>query len=163
MSAADPRAAVLARLPHRPPLLLVDSVEDVHRVDGGPPDRLVAHVRLPDPRGLVLWQWHDAEAYPTALLLESFAQAAVVLSRWDDPNPDVRSGAAELLAGVQGVEFPHPAAPGQLVRHEVTLLRRIGNTALFGGSSTAAGLEVCRVQQLSVVAADPAVLTGAAP
>lgn len=121
-------------LPHRHPMLLVDRVTDV--VAG---ESLTAwkSVTSSEP-----WYAHlpaDAPArsyaYPHVLLIESWCQAAGVLATLDRPNPDVLAGDVMLFGSLSSVVLGAPVLPGSLVRHEVRLVRSVGDTLVFEGQS----------------------------
>lgn len=118
-------------IPHRYPILLVDRVSEVV-----PGVRLTASKAVtcnePCYEGLA-----DAPpekyAYPTPLLIESWAQAAVLLACWEHPNPDVVAGKIELAGALEDVRFRTPAFPGDVLEHRVRLVREIAGTSILEG------------------------------
>ncbi|MGW7447641.1 hypothetical protein [Kitasatospora sp. NPDC054795] len=140
---------IKATIPHRHPLLLVDRVVEVE-----PGRRLVARkaVTAAEPCYAGLGDDAPAEryAYPTGQLLESWAQAAVLLACWARPNPDVLTGKVALLAAAKECRVRAAVHPGQLVEHEVRVIRDLGDTVILGGSSTADGRPVLEVGQFTV-------------
>ncbi|WP_176604629.1 3-hydroxyacyl-ACP dehydratase FabZ family protein [Streptomyces lycii] len=144
---ADRIASVI---PHRPPALLVDRVTEVE-----PGRRLVAvtDVRLPAGRrgtGTGSGPAGAEYAYPLGLLLESWAQAAVLLACWEKPNPDVLAGQVALLAGVRDARALAPVRAGSVLEHEVRVLRDLGDTVITTGRSTVAGRPVLEMGQLTL-------------
>lgn len=115
-------ADILRRLPHRYPVLLVDRVVQV--VPGESLTALKA-VSANEP-------WHTAGDFPSTLLLESWCQAAVLLSSWDHPP----TGRVVLIGSLTDVEFHRPVTPGCVVRHSVRILSTRGDTVAFTGEST---------------------------
>lgn len=136
-------------IPHRYPILLVDAVSEVD-----PGRRLVAHKAIsgcePCFAGLPDDAAPEDYAYPISLLLESWAHAAVLLSRWEKPNPDVLTGQVELLAGIRKAELVEPVYPGQVLRHEVELVRAMDDAVILNGDSEVDGRTVLRVGQFIV-------------
>jgi 3-hydroxyacyl-[acyl-carrier-protein] dehydratase len=129
---------ITGRIPHRYPILLLDQVVDVdpgHRLTalkavtaGEPCYRASGRQAAPDA--------DDDWAYPVALLIESLAQAAVLLAVWDQPNPDVLAGKVELAGGIRDVRIHRQVYPGDVVAHQVELIRSVGDTAVLAGRSS---------------------------
>ncbi|MCP2167070.1 3-hydroxyacyl-ACP dehydratase FabZ family protein [Goodfellowiella coeruleoviolacea] len=128
---------ITALLPHRPPMLLVD------RVVARGPGRLVAErtVTPGDP-------WLRAGGFPDALLLESWLQAAALL---------FGTGGAGLpvVGAVTGVRVLRAVGAEDVLRHEVRVLARTDDTAVFDGETTTKGQPVLAVER-AVVARRPA-------
>jgi 3-hydroxyacyl-[acyl-carrier-protein] dehydratase len=129
-------AEVLRVLPHRYPMLLVDRVSAV-----APGESLTAlkAVSANEPCYADLVPGAPVD-YPPTLLVESWCQAAVLLARWDDPDPGV-----VLFGAIADVEFHRPVTPGCVLRHDVRLLEARGRTAVLGGESTVDGQVVMTV------------------
>jgi 3-hydroxyacyl-[acyl-carrier-protein] dehydratase len=115
-------------LPHRPPFLLVDALENV--VPGVSAEG-VRVVPQDDPwaRGFAPGE----PAMPGILMLEALAQtgAAVVLLTLPD-------GAGRLVyfAGVERASFHGAAAPGERIRLRVRCIGRRGDLWRFDGTAT---------------------------
>jgi 3-hydroxyacyl-[acyl-carrier-protein] dehydratase len=133
-------------LPHRYPMLLVDRI-----VEAVPGESLVAlkavtcnepwYAGLPD----------DADhAYPATLLVESWCQAAGVLICLGEPNPDVLVGKVTLFGSISGLDLVRPVYPGDLVRHEVRLVRAISDAAVLTGVATVDGAPVMNVGSIVI-------------
>ncbi|WP_447007146.1 3-hydroxyacyl-ACP dehydratase FabZ family protein [Saccharothrix isguenensis] len=135
---------IRAVLPHRPPMLLVDRVEEC--VDGVS-IRAVRRVEAAEP-------WFAAsgapvaDAYPQALMLESWAQTAGVLVTKESPNPDVLSGTVMLFGSASGVEYHGRVTAGQVMEHHVTIGRVIGDSVVAGGKTVVDGETVMTVDQI---------------
>jgi 3-hydroxyacyl-[acyl-carrier-protein] dehydratase len=145
-------AEIIRSLPHRFPMLLVDRV-----VEAVPGESLTAlkAVTLNEP-------WYarlspDATdrdtRYPESLLIESWGQAAGLLSLLS--GADGRDGAVMLFGSVTGVAFHRPVHPGDLLEHRIVLSRRVGDTVLFAGDSRIGGDVVFTVDRM-VMAFRPA-------
>lgn len=84
---------------------------------------------------------------------ESWCQAAVLLSSWDNPH----TGRAALIGSLTDVEFHRPVAPGCVIRHSVRVLSARGDTVAFTGEPTVDGqvvMTVGRVVTTTRAAAD---------
>jgi 3-hydroxyacyl-[acyl-carrier-protein] dehydratase len=124
-------------IPHRHPILLLDRVLDV---EPGRGLTAVKAVTCTEPcfSG-------DREEYPAALLIESWAQAAVLLFVWERPNPDVSAGMVELAGAINDVRFGRPVLPGDVVEHRVRVVRIIADTAIVAGESVVGASTVLSV------------------
>lgn len=148
-------------IPHRGEMLLVDRVT---RVEPGRSLTAVKAVSGNEPCYAPLGR--DAApadyAYPASLVIESWAQSAVLLSVWDAPNPDVLAGKVELAGAINDVSFGVRAYPGDVLEHRVHLLKAAGETAILGGETRAGGREVLRVGSFVVALRDVTELLPAA-
>lgn len=142
---------IKAVLPHRDPILLVDSVEG-----GGSPEELVCVKAItrgePSFAGL---HAEDDHSYPQVLMVESFCQAAGVLAARDQPNPDVLNGRVTLFGAIKGVSFHAPVRPGDFMRHRVSAVKLTADAAVFTGHTFVGGQPVMTVGQI-VIALRPA-------
>jgi 3-hydroxyacyl-[acyl-carrier-protein] dehydratase len=141
-------------LPHRYPILLVDRVLDVVP---GEHIRTVKAVTGNEPWYADLGdEVTDEElAYPSTLLVESWAQSAGVLAVLTAGGPEVLRDKVMLLGSVSGVDFHGPVQPGDLVEHRISLHRVMGETMIFHGESLVAGRTVVTVAT-AVMALRPA-------
>ena len=97
--------AVLERLPHRYPFLLVDRILERGERDGLPFVRALKNVTINEP----FFQGHfpGRPIMPGVLQIEALAQASIFLL--EDQMP---AGSLAFLAGVEGVRFKKPVVPG---------------------------------------------------
>lgn len=139
-------------IPHRHPVLMVDRVSEVE------PRALVAHTavtgREPHYGGLGDDADPDRYAYPFGLLLEAWAQAAVLLVCWDEPNPDVVTGKVELISAIRNVAVRAPVYPGDVVEHRVELVRAVADAAILSGSSLVNGVPVLEIGTFTLARRD---------
>ncbi|MFJ8311754.1 MULTISPECIES: 3-hydroxyacyl-ACP dehydratase FabZ family protein [unclassified Streptomyces] len=143
----NPEFRITSVIPYRHPALLVDRVGEVE-----PGRRLVAYkaVSIAEPAYRGLAQGAAQEyAYPIGMMLESWAQAALLLACWERPNPDVRTGQVTLGAGVRDARVLGPVYPGSVLVHEVTVIRDLGDTVITAGCSAVDGRPVLEVGQLT--------------
>ncbi|UGY94198.1 3-hydroxyacyl-ACP dehydratase FabZ family protein [Streptomyces gobiensis] len=133
-------------LPHRYPMLLVDSVREVV-----PGKRLVAikAVTLNEP-----WYSrlpHDTAdedlAYPPVLLLESWGQAAGLLAGAENPGPGSQEGSVMLFGGASRVEYRRPVLPGEVLEHHIRLGRRFEDAVTVEGETRSGAETVLTVGQ----------------
>lgn len=146
-------AAITRVIPHRYPVLLVDRVAEVR-----PGTSLVGYKAVsavePCYRGATDF------AYPNGLLLESWAQSAVVLVQWEAPNPDVIAGSVVLISSIRSVSFLGSVYPGEVVEHRVRVVRSVGDAAIVTGESFVGDRQVLSVGQFTVALRDVSVLGG---
>ncbi|MEU0744558.1 beta-hydroxyacyl-ACP dehydratase [Streptomyces sp. NPDC006134] len=154
-------ARVMAVIPHRRPALLVDRIVTVE-----PRRRLVAQkaVTVAEPAYGRLGEDPADEhlAYPFGTLLESWAQCAVALACWEEPNPEVGKGKVVLLSQVRDARTLAPVYPGSVLVHEVTVVRDVGDTYLVTGRSTVDGVTVLEIGQVTLALRTADALTAAA-
>jgi 3-hydroxyacyl-[acyl-carrier-protein] dehydratase len=131
-------------IPHRFPVLLVDRVSDVD-----PGRSLVAHKAVTGREPCYQHLGDDASpedySYPIGLLLESWAQSAVLLTRWEDPNPDVLADKVELITGLRDVALLARVFPGDVVEHHVRVVREVDDAAILAGHSLVGGERVLEI------------------
>ena len=132
-------------LPHRASMLLIDQILELV------PGRSVTAVKAVS-RGETWYHRNGSQPapFPSALLLESWGQAAGALSMSDrtPAGPDGGAGQVMLFGGGTGIEFPRPVYPGDVVEHHVRVARRFSDTVLFAGDATVRGIPVLRVASL---------------
>lgn len=138
---------IRARIPHRGLVLLVDRVSEVW-----PGDRLTAWKTLSaDALALLGGLPADPDhAFPVGLLVESWAQAAVLLVCWERPNPRVTSGSVALATGARDVALLAPVRVGDVLEHRVEVIRLLDGAAVLRGSALVGGREVLTVGQFTM-------------
>lgn len=105
------REAVLALLPHRPPLLLVDGVDDV-RTD---PPSLRAHLHVSPDEPVLRGHFPDRPVWPGVYTIEGLAQACALLAALRSGGP---APPGVLLGGVE-VKLTAPVLPGDRLEYHV--------------------------------------------
>lgn len=138
---------ILALLPHRFPMLLLDRV-----LECTPGERVVAlkNVSINEPQ----FQGHFPERpiLPGVLIVESIAQAAGIITL--SAHPDYRRKAF-YLAGLDGFRFRRPVIPGDQLRITVTRTAARRNVWQFEAQVTVEGLLVCEGTLLATTADPP--------
>ncbi len=111
--------AVLARLPHRYPFLLVDRILERGERDGQPFVRALKNVSVNEP----YFQGHfpGRPIMPGVLQIEALAQASIFLL-----NDQMSEGSLAFLAGVDAVRFKKPVVPGDqlILESQLEFFRR---------------------------------------
>jgi 3-hydroxyacyl-[acyl-carrier-protein] dehydratase len=147
------RSEIEKLIPHRPPFLWIDRVEELE-----PGVRCVA-VKFVDPANPIFAGHFPAKPIlPGVLLIEAVAQAAGVMLGSAAPQNTSNSPADKndegvaLLAAVNRFKFLKPVAPGQELRVETKKLTEVGQLVCIGGTVWAGGDMVAN-GELSVVKA----------
>jgi 3-hydroxyacyl-[acyl-carrier-protein] dehydratase len=142
---------VLAGLPHRYPMLLVDRVVEM---SPGEHIRAVKAVTLNE-----LWYAGIGPdgppqdlAYPQLLLVESWGQTAGLLANTSTQLPP---GKVMLFGAMADVTFGRRVWPGEVIEHTARVLKSLGDTVIFEGVSRVGGDEVLGVGRM-VMAMRPA-------
>ncbi|MEY9994404.1 3-hydroxymyristoyl/3-hydroxydecanoyl-(acyl carrier protein) dehydratase [Streptomyces sp. V4I8] len=146
---------VMARIPHRDQMLLIDRVDEFR-----PGERVAAvkAVTWSEPCYRRLADEADQPAaygYPIGLLMESFNQAAAVLATAERANTDVLAEEVLMLGGYTDLGFGAPVLPGDLLEHSVRLARTVDGVQIFEGSTRVRG-EVVLTVGAAVLARRPA-------
>jgi 3-hydroxyacyl-[acyl-carrier-protein] dehydratase len=107
---------ILKVLPHRFPFLLIDRILET---DGATYLVGLKNVSINEP----FFQGHfpDHPVMPGVLLVESLAQAGVVLLLSNDPNRQMK---LVYFSGIDKCRFRQPVIPGDQLRIEVTVLKQ---------------------------------------
>jgi 3-hydroxyacyl-[acyl-carrier-protein] dehydratase len=147
LSAAD----VMRLLAHRPPILLVDEAFVSRK---GNALAALKAVTLNEPCYAGLQAVHGMRplAYPAALLIESFVQSAGVLIMCG--RRDTGEAPLMLLAGIRRVNVLGEVFPAELVRHELSIIRTIGDATLVSGVSRVGKRAIAEVHELLVALRD---------
>ena len=119
---------VMAALPHRYPMLLIDRVEELV-----PHERIVAikAVTINEP----FFQGHfpTRPIMPGVLLVEAMAQASGILAV--ESLGVANSGKLVYFMAIDGAKFRKPVEPGVLLRIEVQLVQDRGSVCKFAGKT----------------------------
>ena len=139
--------AVMAALPHRYPMLLVDRVEELV-----PDHRIVAikAVTINEP----FFQGHfpGRPIMPGVLIVEALAQAAGVLAL--ESLGLAGSGKLVYFMAIDGAKFRTPVEPGVLLRLEVEFVQKRASVCKFAGRALLDG-KVAAEASFTAMIADP--------
>jgi 3-hydroxyacyl-[acyl-carrier-protein] dehydratase len=142
------RSEIETLIPHRPPFLWIDRVEELE-----PGVRCVA-VKFVDPANPIFAGHFPAKPIlPGVLLIEAVAQTAGVMMGSAAPQTaDKSRERVALLAAVNRFKFLKPVTPGQELLIETKKLAEVGQLVCIGGTVWAGG-EMVANGELSVVIA----------
>ena len=130
-------------LPHRYPMLLVDSIGELEdeRVVG------IKNVTVNEP--FFMGHFPDFPVMPGVLIVEAMAQVAGVLVLSQIPD---RHQKVVLLASVEQAKFRKPVVPGDQLRIEMKVLRRKATVAKMSGQATVNGAVVAEAEVMCKLA-----------
>ena len=142
------RSEIEAMIPHRPPFLWIDRVEELE-----PGVRCVA-LKFVDPEDPIFaGHFPGKPILPGVLIIEAVAQTAgVMLGSVSALTTRETEGGVALLAAVNRFKFLKPVTPGQELRIETKKLTEAGRMAYISGAVWVEG-EIVASGELSVVSA----------
>src|SRR5687767_13157068 len=140
-------AGVMAALPHRYPMLLVDRVESLE-LD----KRIVAIKAVTINEGFFQGHFPGRPIMPGVLIVEALAQAAGVLA----VESLGLSGSGKLVyfMAIDGAKFRLPVEPGVLLRLEVDFVQKRATVCKFAGRALI-GDRVAAEANFTAMIADP--------
>ncbi len=156
-SAATPAASgggpldvrrVMAALPHRYPLLLVDRVESLD-----PGQSIVAIKAVTVNEQFFQGHFPGRPIMPGVLIVEALAQAAGILAV--ESLGLANSGKLVYFMAIDNAKFRAPVEPGVLLRLEVEFVQKRSNVCRFAGRATVDG-KVAAEANFTAMIADPA-------
>lgn len=138
---------VMAALPHRFPMLLVDRVEEL-RVD----ERIVATKAVTINEPFFAGHFPGRPIMPGVLIVEALAQAAGVLA----VESLGLSGSGKLVyfMAIDGAKFRTPVEPGVLLRLEVDFVQKRTSVCKFAGRAFV-GEKLAAEANFTAMIADP--------
>jgi 3-hydroxyacyl-[acyl-carrier-protein] dehydratase len=137
------RSEIETMIPHRPPFLWIDQVEELE-----PGLRCVA-VKVVDPADPIFAGHFPAKPIlPGVFLIEAVAQTAGVML--GSANPQASGEGVALLAAVNRFKLLKPVSPGQQLRIETRKVIEVGRMACIEGTVWVDG-EMVASGELSVV------------
>lgn len=147
MSGSMDIGGVLARLPHRFPMLLVDRVEEL--VEG---ERIVALKAVTFNEPFFQGHFPGRPIMPGVLIVEALAQAAGVLAV--ETLGLAGSGKLVYFMAIEEAKFRKPVEPGCLLRLEVKFVQRRATVCKFEGRALV-GEDVAAQVKFTAMIADP--------
>ncbi len=138
---------VMAALPHRFPMLLVDRVEELIA-----DERIVAIKAVTINEPFFAGHFPDRPIMPGVLIVEALAQAAGVLA----VESLGLSGTGKLVyfMAIDGAKFRTPVEPGVLLRLEVEFLQKRATVCKFAGKAYV-GDKLAAQAEFTAMIADP--------
>ena len=149
-------AEIKGVLPHRYPMLLVDTVKSLE-----PGIRIVAtkNVTGNEPCFAALADWAGPKqyAYPRTLILESFGQAAGIIFAIGQQQSKPPSREVLFFGAATRCRFHEDVFPGDTMEHRASLDRRLSDTAVFSGEVWVGDRRVVEIERI-IMALRPAKL-----
>jgi 3-hydroxyacyl-[acyl-carrier-protein] dehydratase len=121
---------ILAKLPHRYPILLVDRVLEL---DKGVRIKALKNVTINEP--FFVGHFPHRPVMPGVMMLEALAQAAALLSI-ETLGIQLDDKSVFYFAGIDGARFKRPVEPGDQLVLEVTLDRAKAGIFKFSGRAS---------------------------
>ena len=130
-------------LPHRYPMLLVDSILELEE------ERIVGIKNVTINEPFFVGHFPEFPVMPGVLIVEAMAQVAGVLVLKNIPD---RKNKLVLLASVEEAKFRRPVLPGHQLRIEMKVTRRKASVAKMHGQATVDGLVVAEAELMCKLA-----------
>ncbi len=138
---------VMAALPHRYPMLLVDRVEEIVR------DRSIRATKaVTINEGFFQGHFPGRPIMPGVLIVEALAQAAGVLAV--ESLGLAGSGKLVYFMAIEGAKFRKPVEPGVLLSLEVAFVQKRSSVCKFAGVAKIDG-QVAAEANFTAMIADP--------
>jgi 3-hydroxyacyl-[acyl-carrier-protein] dehydratase len=141
--------AVMAALPHRYPMLLVDRVEELV-----PDQRIVAIKAVTFNESFFQGHFPGRPIMPGVLIVEALAQAAGVLAV--ESLGLAGSGKLVYFMAIDEAKFRAPVEPGVLLRLEVEFVQKRATVCKFAGKALIEGKVVAQANFTAMIADPPA-------
>ena len=140
---------VLAALPHRYPMLLVDRVEELV------PDQSIAAIKaVTINEGFFQGHFPGRPIMPGVLIVEALAQAAGILAV--ESLGLAGSGKLVYFMAIDGAKFRKPVEPGVLLRLEAEFVQKRASVCKFAGRAKIDGQVVAEANFTAMIADPPA-------
>jgi 3-hydroxyacyl-[acyl-carrier-protein] dehydratase len=140
---------VMAALPHRFPMLLVDRVEELV-VD----ERIVAIKAVTINEPFFAGHFPGRPIMPGVLIIEALAQAAGVLAV--ESLGLAGSGKLVYFMAIDGAKFRTPVEPGCMLRLEASFVQKRSSVCKFAGRALVDGKLVAEANFTAMIADPPA-------
>ena len=138
---------VMAALPHRYPMLLVDRVETIV------PDRSITAIKAVSMNeGFFQGHFPGRPIMPGVLIVEALAQAAGILAVESLGLAD--SGKLVYFMAIEGAKFRNPVEPGCLLQLDVEFVQKRATVCKFAGKASVDG-KLAAEANFTAMIADP--------
>jgi 3-hydroxyacyl-[acyl-carrier-protein] dehydratase len=139
---------VMAALPHRYPMLLVDRVEQIL------PDRSITAIKAVSMNeGFFQGHFPGRPIMPGVLIVEALAQAAGVLAV--ESLGLANSGKLVYFMAIEGAKFRNPVEPGRLLQLDVEFVQKRATVCKFAGKASVDGKVVAEANFTAMIADPP--------
>lgn len=142
-------AKILAALPHRYPLLLVDRVRNLEIGE-----RIEAVKAVSFNEQFFQGHFPGRPIMPGVLQIEALAQAAAILAI--ETLELAGSGKLVYFMAIDGAKFRAPVEPGCLLELEVGFVQKRSRVCKFWGKASVEGKITCEVEFTAMIADPPA-------
>ena len=139
---------VMAALPHRYPMLLVDRVEALVLDQS-----IIAIKAVTMNEGFFQGHFPGRPIMPGVLIVEALAQAAGVLAV--ESLGLAGSGKLVYFMAIEGAKFRKPVEPGVLLKLHVDFLQKRSSVCKFAGKATIDGVVVAEANFTAMIADPP--------
>jgi 3-hydroxyacyl-[acyl-carrier-protein] dehydratase len=140
---------VMAALPHRYPMLLVDRVEQIV------PDQSITAIKAVSMNeGFFQGHFPGRPIMPGVLIVEALAQAAGILAV--ESLGLANSGKLVYFMAIEGAKFRTPVEPGCLLQLDVEFIQKRASVCKFAGRASVAGKLAAEANFTAMIADPPA-------
>jgi len=140
---------VMAALPHRYPMLLVDRVEKIV------PDQSITAIKAVSMNeGFFQGHFPGRPIMPGVLIVEALAQAAGVLAV--ETFGLANSGKLVYFMAIDGAKFRTPVEPGCLLQLDVEFVQKRASVSKFAGRASVDGKLAAEANFTAMIADPPA-------
>lgn len=140
---------VMAALPHRYPMLLVDRVEEIVR------DKSITAIKaVTMNEGFFQGHFPGRPIMPGVLIVEALAQAAGVLAV--ESLDLAGSGKLVYFMAIEGAKFRLPVEPGVLLQLDVEFVQKRATVCKFAGRASVGGKLAAEANFTAMIADPPA-------
>jgi 3-hydroxyacyl-[acyl-carrier-protein] dehydratase len=140
---------VMAALPHRYPMLLVDRVETIV------PDQSITAIKAVSMNeGFFQGHFPGRPIMPGVLIVEALAQAAGVLAV--ESLGLANSGKLVYFMAIEGAKFRTPVEPGCLLQLDVEFVQKRASVCKFAGRASVDGTLAAEANFTAMIADPPA-------
>jgi len=140
---------VMAALPHRYPMLLVDRVEQII-----PGQSITAIKAVSMNEGFFQGHFPGRPIMPGVLIVEALAQAAGILAV--ESLGLGNSGKLVYFMAIEGAKFRTPVEPGCLLQLDVEFVQKRSSVCKFAGRASVDGKLAAEAQFTAMIADPPA-------
>ena len=128
---------IMKILPHRPPFLLIDRVEEI--VDG---EKIVAIKNVTMNEPYFVGHFPQEPVMPGVLIVEAMAQAGAVAVL----SMDQFKGKTAYFGGIDKAKFRRKVVPGDTLRIEVEIIKLKMNAGIGKGTAYVDGKKACEAE-----------------
>ena len=139
---------VMAALPHRYPMLLVDRVQEIV-----PDERISAIKAVTINEPFFEGHFPGRPIMPGVLIVEALAQAAGVLAV--ETFNLAGSGKLVYFMAIEGAKFRSPVEPGCLLQLDVEFVQKRASVSKFSGKASVDGKVVAEANFTAMIADPP--------